>query len=376
MDVADKIATAPRGANDRPNQPIHIKKILLSQAKSRATGSVRAGALSRQQRSPSASRDAADCPVRRSSFARRWRRSRSPLAGDVGRRRYFRFALPTTRTVIGVVYPAEEDDSRRRWIAARDRLRDAGARSRAARRRRPGGQPDRGGPRADDLAARRRGPGRARLARARGRCRGGDRRRCPIRASIRPSTRRSSGASSTSRARRSSISASARPLSPTSARRTTRGRTRSSREILAHPSALCHRDFHANNLFAAEDAVGVIDFQDLRRGPDSYDLASLLWERTTLDWMTEARRRPVIERFARGAGSDAGALSRTPAARPAPARLEGLRHLRAGGRPGTGGGLPALPAGRARPRPAPARNRAETALSRRSCRSPGRGLLS
>ena len=34
MDVADKIAAAPRGANDRPNQPIHIKKVLLTQAKS------------------------------------------------------------------------------------------------------------------------------------------------------------------------------------------------------------------------------------------------------------------------------------------------------------------------------------------------------
>jgi peptidyl-prolyl cis-trans isomerase B (cyclophilin B) len=34
MDVADKIATAPRGANDRPNQPVHIKKVMLSQAKS------------------------------------------------------------------------------------------------------------------------------------------------------------------------------------------------------------------------------------------------------------------------------------------------------------------------------------------------------
>ena len=32
MEAADKIAAAPRGANDRPNQPIHIKKVLLSQA--------------------------------------------------------------------------------------------------------------------------------------------------------------------------------------------------------------------------------------------------------------------------------------------------------------------------------------------------------
>ena len=34
MDVADKIAATPRAPNDRPNQPIRIKKILLTQAKS------------------------------------------------------------------------------------------------------------------------------------------------------------------------------------------------------------------------------------------------------------------------------------------------------------------------------------------------------
>ena len=34
LDVADKIAAASRAANDRPNTPIRIKKILLTQAKS------------------------------------------------------------------------------------------------------------------------------------------------------------------------------------------------------------------------------------------------------------------------------------------------------------------------------------------------------
>ncbi len=34
LDVADKIAAVPRAANDRPNTPIRIKKILLTQAKS------------------------------------------------------------------------------------------------------------------------------------------------------------------------------------------------------------------------------------------------------------------------------------------------------------------------------------------------------
>lgn len=33
MEVADKIVAAPRGANDLPNQPVHIKKVLLTQAR-------------------------------------------------------------------------------------------------------------------------------------------------------------------------------------------------------------------------------------------------------------------------------------------------------------------------------------------------------
>jgi peptidyl-prolyl cis-trans isomerase B (cyclophilin B) len=34
MEAADKIAAVPRGANDRPNTPVRIKKVLLTQAKS------------------------------------------------------------------------------------------------------------------------------------------------------------------------------------------------------------------------------------------------------------------------------------------------------------------------------------------------------
>jgi peptidyl-prolyl cis-trans isomerase B (cyclophilin B) len=33
MDVVDKIVSGPRGANDLPNAPVHIKKVLLTQAK-------------------------------------------------------------------------------------------------------------------------------------------------------------------------------------------------------------------------------------------------------------------------------------------------------------------------------------------------------
>ena len=80
-------------------------------------------------------------------------------------------------------------------------------------------------------------------------------------------------------------------------------------EILGHPAALCHRDYHANNLFPSGDAVAIIDFQDLRRGPDSYDLASLLWERTTLAWMSPELEREAVARFAERRGVDAPALA-------------------------------------------------------------------
>ena len=80
-------------------------------------------------------------------------------------------------------------------------------------------------------------------------------------------------------------------------------------EILEHPSALCHRDYHSNNLFPAGEEVAVIDFQDLRLGPDAYDLASLLWERTTLAWMTEETARATVERFAACRGVPAGPIA-------------------------------------------------------------------
>ena len=39
---------------------------------------------------------------------------------------------------------------------------------------------------------------------------------------------------------------------------------------------LCHRDYHSRNLMWHDDTLYVIDFQDARMGPDTYDLASLL----------------------------------------------------------------------------------------------------
>jgi hypothetical protein len=47
-------------------------------------------------------------------------------------------------------------------------------------------------------------------------------------------------------------------------------------ELAAEPHVLCHRDYHSRNLMLHESTLYIIDFQDARMGPDTYDLASLL----------------------------------------------------------------------------------------------------
>jgi aminoglycoside/choline kinase family phosphotransferase len=49
--------------------------------------------------------------------------------------------------------------------------------------------------------------------------------------------------------------------------------------LAEHPYRLVHRDFHLNNLILFEGKARVVDFQDMRAGPDTYDLVSLLRER-------------------------------------------------------------------------------------------------
>jgi N-acetylmuramate 1-kinase len=47
-------------------------------------------------------------------------------------------------------------------------------------------------------------------------------------------------------------------------------------ELASEPRVLCHRDYHSRNLMLHDDSLYIIDFQDARLGPDTYDLASLL----------------------------------------------------------------------------------------------------
>jgi len=47
-------------------------------------------------------------------------------------------------------------------------------------------------------------------------------------------------------------------------------------ELASEPRVLCHRDYHSRNLMLHDGSLVIIDFQDARMGPDTYDLVSLL----------------------------------------------------------------------------------------------------
>jgi aminoglycoside/choline kinase family phosphotransferase len=47
-------------------------------------------------------------------------------------------------------------------------------------------------------------------------------------------------------------------------------------ELASEPQVLCHRDYHSRNLMLHQGSLHIIDFQDARMGPDTYDMVSLL----------------------------------------------------------------------------------------------------
>ncbi len=59
--------------------------------------------------------------------------------------------------------------------------------------------------------------------------------------------------------------------------------TRLSTELAGLPRLLCHRDYHVRNLMLKEGKMYIIDFQDARQGPPSYDVVSLLKDSIELD---------------------------------------------------------------------------------------------
>lgn len=226
------------------------------------------------------------------------------LPGDVGRRRYVRLTLPDNRSVLGVVYPEEEADSRRRWNAARVALRGRIRVPLLIADDQSGNQiVEDFGPM--DLATillqkpEERGPWLARAVAA----------GASLAGLADPGINAPFDAALFRReldlAREAVFDLYLRqPLTPPEREAHDRWADSLAREIAAHPRALCHRDFHGNNLFPSEDEVAAIDFQDMRAGPDAYDLASLLWERTTLDWMTSDAAEQATDSFVRLRGLD------------------------------------------------------------------------
>ncbi len=67
--------------------------------------------------------------------------------------------------------------------------------------------------------------------------------------------------------------------------------------LASAPRYFCHRDYHGWNIMARDGAVGVLDFQDARMGPQPYDLASLLTDRGTPDLLGSAMLTTLIEYY-------------------------------------------------------------------------------
>jgi aminoglycoside/choline kinase family phosphotransferase len=66
-------------------------------------------------------------------------------------------------------------------------------------------------------------------------------------------------------------------------------------EVATHPRVMCHRDYHSRNIMVrGDETLAMVDIQDARWGPDTYDIASLL-----RDAYVDLDEREVEEEFGR-----------------------------------------------------------------------------
>jgi aminoglycoside/choline kinase family phosphotransferase len=68
--------------------------------------------------------------------------------------------------------------------------------------------------------------------------------------------------------------------------------------VSLHPYVLCHRDYHGQNIHLFNDNLYLLDYQDLRMGPDTYDLASLLRDRGVARLIGEETELELIDYYA------------------------------------------------------------------------------
>ncbi len=76
--------------------------------------------------------------------------------------------------------------------------------------------------------------------------------------------------------------------------------------IARHPYTLCHRDYHGQNIHVVNGSLFVIDYQDLRQGPDTYDLASLLRDRGVARLLGETTELDLLDYYGSLRNADPG----------------------------------------------------------------------
>jgi aminoglycoside/choline kinase family phosphotransferase len=77
-------------------------------------------------------------------------------------------------------------------------------------------------------------------------------------------------------------------------------------KVARHPYLLCHRDYHGQNIHILNNSLYVIDYQDLRMGPDTYDLASLLRDRGVARILGETLELELVGYYAGLRAADDG----------------------------------------------------------------------
>ncbi len=80
--------------------------------------------------------------------------------------------------------------------------------------------------------------------------------------------------------------------------------------LTEHPYVLCHRDFHGQNIHVINGVLYLIDYQDLRLGPDTYDLASLLRDRGVARVLGKETEIELVDDYARRRSAPEGVRRR------------------------------------------------------------------
>lgn len=81
-----------------------------------------------------------------------------------------------------------------------------------------------------------------------------------------------------------------------------------SEKISQHPFVLCHRDYHGQNLHVFNNQIYMIDYQDMRMGPDTYDMASLLRDRGVGLRLGQSAEEEMVRHYADSLGAELAPL--------------------------------------------------------------------